>query len=238
MKLNIIVVDDSVTDYYALHELICKWADINFHKLEINYFDSPGKFIHESADKLMCDILILDVMLGETDGFEVASKLQLLNPDILFILTSTNKNYAETGYKVSAFDFLPKPIEPMRLSSALDRAAKRVEATKSMYYVFSSEGTTRRILFKDILYFEGSGNYITIHTLSGETYRERSTINLLMTRVPNFCLRVKRNIVANIMNVDSFTNTELFFINNAGSVPMSRDMHETVKKLFMNLNRA
>lgn len=59
-----------------------------------------------------------------------------------------------------------------------------------------------------------------------------------MTKVPNFCLRVKRNIVANIMNVDSFTNTELFFINNAGSVPMNRDMHETVKKMFMNRNRA
>lgn len=234
MRLKITIVEDNFDDYEALNTHIQKWAALNFHVVEITHYSDPDVFLRVADELLDCDILILDIMLGESDGITVASHLQKRYPDMLFVLTSTDRNFAEVGYNVSAFGFLSKPVEPMMLSKTLDRALNRIDAITDKYFIFSSDGTTRKLLYRSILFIESAGNYIKIHTTS-EDHMIRAKFSETLKRLPPFFVKSSRTIIVNIINVSAFTTTELTF-DNGSKQKISRGMLSDIKTAFANQN--
>lgn len=75
------------------------------------------------------DLLFLDVNLGSENGFDILEKitaLELKMPEIVFI--TAHDEYAIKAIKVSAIDFLLKPIDPEELV----KAVRKVEAKKDI----------------------------------------------------------------------------------------------------------
>ena len=237
MELKIKIVDDNASDCKALLDMIKKWAALNAHSVNITCYTDSDQFLISCVDRLDCDILILDVLLGRESGFDVALQIQRDNPDLLFILTSSNREFAERGYKFSAFDFLSKPVEPMQLAVTLDRSVGRVSAGKCMYYIFSTDGMTKRIPINDVLYIAGAGNYLEIHAKNPQAkFLERSTFTERMSRLPNFFVKVNRSVAVNMMNVDSFTSECVFFTDSDESIPVSKSFLPDIKKAFYKVN--
>lgn len=87
------------------------------------------------------DLLLLDVMLPEVDGFTIAEQVRLNNPDVP-ILILTAKDMAQDrvlGLKKGADDYLTKPfnLEELLLRVAiLLRRSKRAQGDVSDTYVF------------------------------------------------------------------------------------------------------
>ena len=235
MRLETVIVDDSRADGDAVKTLVESWAKLNHHTVNIRYYDNPVMFINSVYT--YCDILILDVMLGEKDGFEVVHKLKSTSPDMIIILTSSNHDYAVTGYEVSAFGFLPKPVNPMLLATTLDRAAKHIATISDVSYVLEADGQTRILPYREILYFESYGNYVKIYVTSGDYVLDRKSISTLLLNMPQFCVRARRNIIVNMMNVESFTKDEIFFKGGMGKIKISKDLHEAMRKAFVQLHR-
>ena len=235
MRLEMVIVDDNKDDGNAVRQLAESWAKLNHHMVNIRYYDDPIMFINSVYT--YCDILILDVMLGEKDGFEIVHKLKGASPDMLIILTSSNHDYAVSGYEVSAFGFLPKPVNPMLLAATLDRAARHTATLSDVSYVIETDGQTRVMPYKEILYFESYGNYVKIYITSGDYVLDRKSISTLLLNMPQFCVRARRNIIVNMMNVESFTRDEVFFKGGKGSIKISKDLHEAMRKAFVQLHR-
>ena len=87
------------------------------------------------------DLLLLDVMLPEVDGFTIAEQVRLGNPDVP-ILILTAKDMAQDrvqGLKKGADDYLTKPFNLeellLRVSSLL-RRSKRAQGEVSETYEF------------------------------------------------------------------------------------------------------
>jgi len=62
------------------------------------------------------DLILLDVMMPEIDGFEVCRRLQAnpltRNIPVIFLTAKTATEDEEMGFSVGAVDFIHKPISP------------------------------------------------------------------------------------------------------------------------------
>ena len=113
--------------------------------LELNKFQVHRVFngieAREELKKNTFDILILDVMMPQEDGFTMAEKLQKTHPGLPFLFVTARKMKEDilTGLKLGADDYITKPFDVdeliLRIQNILKRNAKP-ETAKSTSYAF------------------------------------------------------------------------------------------------------
>ncbi|MCO6045596.1 sigma-54 dependent transcriptional regulator [Aeoliella sp. ICT_H6.2] len=70
------------------------------------------------------DLIVLDNMLPDCIGIEVLSKIHHLAPNVpvIFVTARGSGSTAIEAMKLSAFDYLPKPLDPSKLRLQVERA--------------------------------------------------------------------------------------------------------------------
>ena len=114
---------------------------------------------HHLAMTESFELVILDVMLPQVDGFEIARKLREKNTEIpiLFLTAKSMKEDAIKGFKVGADDYLNKPFDSevllMKIKAIMQRKAtdsladsKQFEFTIGDFHLNSK---LRFLTFKD-----------------------------------------------------------------------------------------
>jgi two-component system, LytTR family, response regulator LytT len=77
------------------------------------------------------DLVMLDVQMPGLTGFEVARRVMQAGIDSQVVFVTAFDQYAIDAFEVNAVDYLLKPVEPERLSTAVDRVRKRVSAERA-----------------------------------------------------------------------------------------------------------
>lgn len=73
---------------------------------------SGGKEVVDTIKKGFFDLLILDIMLPEVNGFEIAESVRSFNKiPIMFISAKNNSTDRVKGLKIGADDYLAKPFD-------------------------------------------------------------------------------------------------------------------------------
>ncbi len=100
--------------------------------LENNGYDAVGCLNAEAAyDALyqnVFDLIISDVMMPETDGFEFAKTVRTLNNDIPIMFVTAREDFAakQKGFRIGIDDFMTKPVDLeellLRIGALLRRA--------------------------------------------------------------------------------------------------------------------
>ena len=118
---NLLVIDDDP----AVHELI----EFHLQSLtrELMYARDASTGMRLALER-QPDVILLDVNLGDSDGFEVCRMLKA-NPDttripILFLTGEAGGEEAALALDSGACDFVSKPFEPVELKARV-RAALR-----------------------------------------------------------------------------------------------------------------
>lgn len=98
---------------------------------------SNGKDAIEVAEKVLPDLIILDVMMPDMDGIETCSRIReipSLKSTMVTFLTARNEDFSQlAGFDAGADDYITKPIKPKILVSrvkALLRRAGSVDEKK------------------------------------------------------------------------------------------------------------
>jgi two-component system LytT family response regulator len=84
----------------------------------------------EAIDRLNPDLVILDVQMPVLTGLQVVESIGVDHMPVTIFLTAYDA-FAVKAFEVNAVDYLLKPVEPARLSAALDRARARLGAAES-----------------------------------------------------------------------------------------------------------
>jgi len=109
-KGNILVVEDDLSLGFLLMELL----ESEGYSVKLARNGQTGL---EQFKKQAFDLCILDVMLGDTDGFQVAKQIRLENTTIpfLFLTARVLKEDRLKGYALGAEDYITKPFEEEEL---------------------------------------------------------------------------------------------------------------------------
>jgi len=86
----------------------------------------------EKLERETPDLVILDVMLPEMDGFEVCRTIRQSSTIPVIMLTARGEVMDRVvGLEIGADDYLPKPFEPRELVARIQSILRRVQAKRS-----------------------------------------------------------------------------------------------------------
>jgi Response regulator of the LytR/AlgR family len=95
----------------------------------IGIFNEPAKALH-AISELKPDVLFLDVEMPGMNGFQFLERLGSFDFEVIF--TTAYDSYTLDALRLSAVDYLLKPIDEEELKAAITRLRKRVaEKSKS-----------------------------------------------------------------------------------------------------------
>src|SRR6476661_3054634 len=83
---------------------------------------SDGDSAVRMTDALKPDLLLLDIAMPGLDGIGVARALAVQNPSPAVVFVTAFDQFAVAAVEGEAVDYPMKPVEPVRLQRALDRA--------------------------------------------------------------------------------------------------------------------
>lgn len=111
--------------------------DINLLNVNKSYFEREGHIVHTAStvaealftvDENVPDVMILDVMLPDGDGFELLKKIRKFTDAPAIFLTCRDENDSVlTGFSSGADDYVTKPYELSLLSARVNVLLRRRE---------------------------------------------------------------------------------------------------------------
>ena len=216
--LRLLLADD---EPLALRRMRLALQDIP--DVEIVGAASDGAQAIDAMRALRPDVVLLDIKMPLADGFEVANAVEDSGgPAVIFV--SAFDSYALQAFETSAVDYLLKPVEFERLSSALTRArerraakdaGRRAEELASVLDALRKEADERdgpryekefwirdrgrflRVPVADVERIEAERDYVRLYW-DGRTLLHRETMSHLEEKLdPNVMLRVHRSAFVN-----------------------------------------
>jgi CheY-like chemotaxis protein len=119
MKKKILVVDDDDLVLIAIQELL---APMGF---SVTTCPSGAEALAKVAREQF-DLIILDVIMPELDGYEVCQKIRRMDSyaetPIMMLTAKSGEEDKQRGMEVGANLYLPKPISPKRLTALVEEA--------------------------------------------------------------------------------------------------------------------
>ena len=104
----ILVVDDEPDNLKLLQQILGEMYELKFAK--------NGKSALAAAKKHNPDLILLDIMMPEMDGYEVCSELkdmeETANKPIIFVTARNEIEDEQKGLELGAVDYLTKPLNP------------------------------------------------------------------------------------------------------------------------------
>ena len=121
---HILVVDDEK----MIRELIKKYAVFEGHEVEEA---ENGMEAIELCKSKNFDLIIMDVMMPELDGFSTCKEIRKFSNVPVIMLSARGEEYDRIhGFEIGVDDYVVKPFSPKELMMRIQAIMKRTEAMK------------------------------------------------------------------------------------------------------------
>lgn len=186
------------------------------------------------------DIIFLDIEMPQLNGFGLLNKIETKNTSVIF--TTAYNHFAVQAFKVSATDYLLKPIDHEDLVQAIKKVEQKKygllpEQFEILVQYLKSEKpkpvrvaltTPDHLIFADaddIIYCESDSNYTLINLVSGEKILISKTLKDVEAILDGGgFFRIHASYLINLKHIKKFTR------GDGGYVLMSNDQHITVSR--------
>lgn len=246
-RIKVIIIDDELNSIEAM-----QW-ELKAFKNYIEIVDScvsPEEGL-KAINNNEIDLLFLDIEMPIMNGFELLEKIEIIDFDVVF--TTAYDQFALKAFKISAMDYLLKPVRFQDLEKVIEKAKNKKEEPaiqKQLELLFqymksknpdfptialpTMEGL-EFIEISKITNCESDSNYCHIYTSDGENFLISKTlkeIEVLLTG-HNF-VRVHNSHLVNLLHAKRYNKGRggELILKNKKSIPVSRSKKDDLLKLF------
>lgn len=130
-----------VEDHKEIRELVAQ----NLFKFNfiVHKFSFGSEFLRYLEQKLYPDLIILDIMLPDWDGFELLKYLKndpkLKEIPVIMLTARTEEADKVLGLEMGADDYITKPFSPRELVARVKSVLRRYEKTTSEIITYGDE---------------------------------------------------------------------------------------------------
>jgi len=257
MAINTIIVDDEKPAREELAYLLKGFPEINVIGQGKNGVEAVALIKEHSPD-----LVFLDVQMPGLDGFGVLKKLverKMKVPHVVF--ATAFDHYAVQAFDVNAVDYVLKPFDKARISKAIQRARREIEAqtspTDRLEQLVSQLGASKqsstppvKILVKsqqrlllvngdDLIWASIDGGSISVMAKDAEGSSNYRTLDELSDALESDNLwRPHRSFLVNLHYVKEvvpwFKSTFMLKMNDKKNtqIPVSRGQVKRMRELF------
>jgi DNA-binding LytR/AlgR family response regulator len=206
MKFNCLIVDDEPIAQQILVQYIAQIEALHLIDKCSNAFEALNVLHKEQID-----ILFLDIKMPSLSGLEMLKTLQ--NPPKV-ILTTAFSEFGVESYEYGITDYLLKPIPFERFLNAVNKIlmpenldfpkenTERKASDVPTFIFFKADKKIHKYHFADILFIEGSGNYVKIHTANERPLMVLDKLTELQEKLPvKQFIRVHKSFIINVSHI-------------------------------------
>lgn len=245
IKLRTIVVEDERLPRLSLLQKLEQFSnDIIVVDSCDNYDTALQSILKENPD-----IVFLDIQLQGRDAIQLLEELRKIQPlpYVIFTTAYNDRHYLMNAIKISAVDYLIKPIDQNDLAMAIAKAVQR-KSTEQSAMSSRQELPKDRITLKtvsgkvilkeeDIVFINAYGNYSKLTTFSeSETVME--SLGAMETLLnSSIFVRCDRSTIVNIRHIykiDTKRNVCIFRADDGTTIQteLSKSGMDTLKQIL------
>lgn len=197
------------------------------------------------------DLLFLDMEMEDGTGVDLLKQLPHINFQLVFI--TAHEKYALDAIKMSAIDFLLKPVEVDDLLMAIDKAGKNIKnldlqnqiqvlrdslqslKSNDEKIVLKDSDSIHFVRLNDIVYCEADGPYTTFYLINKDKIIiSRSLKEFDELLEPKGFFRTHKSFIANISKIVRFDKSDggMLIMDNGMEVPVSQRKKDEVMEIL------
>jgi DNA-binding LytR/AlgR family response regulator len=218
MKLKCIIVDDDEITRETIKVLVSKAP-----ALELVGVCANAEQALKELSRNEIDLIFLDVEMPGMTGLQLMEVLGESAPQVVFI--TSKKEYAADAFDHNVTDFLSKPVQLQRFLKAVSRVTERADGNgevqkKADALFVKSASRFVRLIFNDILFIEGLGDYVNIYTTHAK-HTVHSTMKSLEEKLDRVdFMRVHLSYIVRVDKIAEMKDNQLSVGKH--SIPVSR----------------
>lgn len=189
------------------------------------------------------DLVYIDINMPGITGLQFIKSLQ---NNLLYVLTTAYSEFAVESYTLNVVDYLLKPIEFDRFLNATTKALHLFKLNNPKKIISNIEhipgfikpksikvksgNKIYQIQTSEIRYIQGSGNYVTIHTLAEKimTLYNMNDITKLLPK--DDFTRVHKSFIVALKHIDVVESHKITL--NSVSIPIGQTYRNDFFKVF------
>jgi len=242
--MNAIIVDDEARARSVLRLLLEEYCPEVKVIGEAESIQSTLKLLKE----LNVELVFLDIQLPQEDGFKLFEYYK--KPDFRTIFTTAYSKYTLMALRLSAIDYILKPINKNELISAVQKAKVEIDKEK----LFSNIHALQKLLgsnfkklplpisngynyvsLENIIACEANRNYTNFYLIDGKKILVSKNLKTYESiLVDASFMRISRSYIINLNFVESYlrTNGGEVLMSNQLTIPISANLkNELIEKM-------
>jgi DNA-binding LytR/AlgR family response regulator len=210
------IVDDEPLSRDILRKFIQEIKDLELVAECHDAFEAT----HQLGQKEV-DILFLDINMPGLSGISMARSLS--HPPLI-IFTTAYPQFAVEGFELNALDYLVKPYSSERFLKAVNRAMERLPASMDLgtggrKIMVKSDKKLYAVEAADVMFIEGLGDYIKIHTQSGVLVVHDTIKGFIESLPEGDFMRIHKSYVVNLRMIQFIEGNQVRI--GSESIPVS-----------------
>ncbi len=217
MKIKTIIVEDEINARKALENMLLFYCP----EVEVAGYAATIEEGVELINRVSPDLLLLDIQIKDGTSFDILKKIKKKNLKIIFI--TAHDQYALKAIKLSAMDYLLKPVSPSELKKAVDKVIKalddeehlklQIETTienfghvnQNKKIILNTNQSVFVVEIKHLIRCESNENYTNIYVEGGKQILISKTLKDFEEMLtPYGFFRVHQSHLINLQFVESF----------------------------------
>lgn len=226
--MNVAICDDCREYLDRIEQLLEPYVEAN--SLKISRFISGEEFLDSVKKDSAYDIIFLDIEMAQISGIEAASKIRETESNSIIIFITSHISYVSDTFRLSAFQFLLKPIDEEAFRLDFERALQEYKSRHEQYIVRWRD-VYCVLEYGEIFYIEAYNRHLFIYT---ETERYECVGKLTEDSEklkPYHFARCHQGYLVNLNKIKRI-NKAYIKLKNDKEIPISRRYRAGVMEAF------
>lgn len=226
--MKIVVFDDNEKDLNKLVQTIHSWkVQRGYSDIIITTYHNSDSLIFSIPDISSYDVFFLDIMTDDSPsaGFRIAERIHQHNRRAIIIFTTNSQEYYESAFEISAFRYMLKPVNSLKIYKGLDEVYSKLRTINNNAFIFQSNRQKLIIGSDQLLYIESittdhraklflSDGSVTEISLSGTSFSR-----LADEKLSTDFFQCHRSYIINLNYVTRYSN-HMVIIQNTTEIPV------------------
>ncbi|ESU21820.1 response regulator [Flavobacterium cauense R2A-7] len=249
--MKVIIIDDENKARRLISTLIAEQCPDISEQYEASDLESGVALIKEHKP----DIVFLDIEMPKYSGLQIAEFFEPNEISFQIIFITAYNEYAVQAFKLSAVDYILKPIDVTELKNAIVKAQKNIDKNSitdkldNLKKVFQQLSLNKMILevpkgilfvsHDDIVLFEADGMYTKVYMKNSETQLICKPLKHFVDQLEDKPIFYKphRSYLLNLKYMKELSKKDGFHIvmENNKTIPIAKDKKDEFLEMIQDL---
>lgn len=235
MAIRIAVCDKNRKDICRLLSIISQCDPLKAVQYTVAEFGTGESLLScFNSDPNCFDIVLLEIILGSTNGVDIARSIRSVNEKCSIIFTTASMDYAMVGYEVFATGYLVKPFNKLNFEHFMKRAIQMsVKNGDDKPLVVKVKQEYITLFSSNLVFAESILKNTYLHLADGSTLKILMPIDELLSSLDGeLFIKSHKSFIVNmnyITNVQPFE----FTLGSFGNASITQRKYPQTKKTYV-----